>query len=300
MVQIALEMPVFGFCFIHHYLFFSRAVLRNPRCRLRPPKRHGKPSPFPLQGRKQVLLPSHPRPRRLLRLPRRRRGRQNRPGLERRRPPTGLLPRVACLRRRLSAPSRSARRRRKPIRRSGLRIMLWIMKHRSWSISVQTETAPASSSGIEKLGINDVKVVDYQTRETAPTFYANISTVVDGDLTGDLTKETIVTIFQAGPGTGDLYGGPIYSMAVFVIGCRDRKYQTLLTWDGFWDNDVPSRLIGASGIVSFRDLNADGIGILSWLRETSFPRRGTHRCTTLLWSGTVRSFEICFQPENRP
>jgi hypothetical protein len=153
-------------------------------------------------------------------------------------------------------------------------------------------------ASIEKLGINDVRVVDYLTRETAPEFYPDIASVVDGDLTGDLTKETIVTIFQAKPGTGDSYGGLIYSMAVFVIGCRDLKYQILFQWDGFWDNDVPSGLVGASGIVSFRDLNANGIRDIVLAQGRFLSQIDTEVYYTVMeWNS--RSFrDLLFDSEN--
>jgi hypothetical protein len=142
-------------------------------------------------------------------------------------------------------------------------------------------------ASIEKLGINDVRVVDYLTRETAPEFYPDIATVVDGDLTGDITKETIVTIFQANPGVGDSIWGLTYSMAVFVIGCRDRKYQTFLQWDGFWDNTVPHQLVGASGIVSFRDLNANGIRDIVLAQGNNISQQGDTQVyyTVMEWNG---------------
>jgi hypothetical protein len=114
-------------------------------------------------------------------------------------------------------------------------------------------------AGIEKLGVKDVKVVDPGTGATAPAFYANLSAVVDGDLTGDLTKETTVTIFQAISGTAGGYGGLMFEMAVFVIGCRDGQYQMLAKWGGHGTSDVSAQLVDASGIMSYRDLNADGI-----------------------------------------
>ncbi len=153
-------------------------------------------------------------------------------------------------------------------------------------------------TSIEKLGITDVKVVDYLTGETAPEFYPDIASVVDGDLTGDLIKETTVTIFQANPGTGDSYGGLIYSMAVFVIGCRDRQFQSFFTWGGFFDSDVPQQLVGASGIVSFRDLNANGIRDIVLAQGRFLSQIDTEVYYTVMeWNS--RSFQdLLFDSEN--
>ena len=109
---------------------------------------------------------------------------------------------------------------------------------------------------LEQLGIHGKKLVDYQTRETVDYFFNDIVQLFSGDVTGDLSKETVISLLQYEG--NDIFGWPaVYSMVVFIVGCHNNQFQFLYQAGG----DV-SPIMGDpkwSGIMAVRDLNADGI-----------------------------------------
>jgi hypothetical protein len=105
---------------------------------------------------------------------------------------------------------------------------------------------------LEQLGIQGKKLVDYQTHETVDYFFNDKVQIYSGDMTGDLSKETIIGLMQYKG--NDMFGWPsIYTMVVFIVGCQNDQYQFL--YEAGTDMADPNW----SEVVAIRDLNADGI-----------------------------------------
>jgi hypothetical protein len=121
-------------------------------------------------------------------------------------------------------------------------------------------TANGSRAGVEdqigKLGVNE-RVWNKQTAKDEVVFVPDSIAFTEADLTGDQVKETVVILKQVDRaiGVGD-------DLGVFVVGCRDGRYQMLSGGNDFFR-------MGAdpvqSGVLDILDINADGImEIILW------------------------------------
>jgi hypothetical protein len=144
--------------------------------------------------------------------------------------------------------------------------------------------AAGLQSSLEALGKQGKKLLDYLSGETVDYFFNNIVQLFSGDVTGDLSQETVVSLLQYEG--NDIFGWPtVYSMAVFIVGCQNNQYQFLYEAGG-----DASPIIGDpkwSGIMAIRDLNADGIREIVYSAGTD---EGAHAdvfvgSTVLEWNG---------------
>ena len=146
---------------------------------------------------------------------------------------------------------------------------------------------------LEKLGIQGKKLVDYLSGEKVDYFFNDIVQLFSGDMTGDLNKETVITLLQFEG--NDLFGWPsIYSMAVFMVGCRDGEYQLLFSPDNYPELQANPRW---TGTLTIRDLNADGIRELVFSSGIVMSAHGDVAVSTQILEWNGQSMRSLISPE---
>jgi alpha-tubulin suppressor-like RCC1 family protein len=129
--------------------------------------------------------------------------------------------------------------------------------------------------------------------------FHDTSAVYREDVTGDLTDEIIVSLFQAEQGHLSGFGEPFKAMTVFIVGCRDDQYRML------YQSTVGSALRGffaASGIAAIRDINADGIREIVYSYEADEAMHGNEFFVSdiLGWDGATFRKLLLPPPESSP
>ena len=100
---------------------------------------------------------------------------------------------------------------------------------------------------LEKLG-KGFEGVNKETGEKEWVFFPNIADFTEADLTGDQSKEIIITLYS-------LING-YYDMGIFVVGCGNHQFLMLSGGDNFIFHHAADPW---SRIVDIRDLNANGL-----------------------------------------
>jgi hypothetical protein len=119
------------------------------------------------------------------------------------------------------------------------------------------------------------------------------------DVTGNTTNEIIITLVQTRSGGETMYGWPISTMMVFVVGCVDRQFQMLYQNESA---DIVSDPNNPSGVLRIDDLNANGLKEIVFASLIIGKFETFWEAEILEWDGT--EFRTLFRDdrfsENRP